>query len=40
MVFSYFAYVTGEKKERKMSGHKKTRGQMASRFTYLFGVII
>lgn len=31
-VFSYFAYVTEKKKESKMSEHKKTRGQTASRF--------
>ena len=31
-VFSYFAYVTVKKKKSNISGHKKTREPMASRF--------
>ncbi|MFP3811598.1 MULTISPECIES: hypothetical protein [Bacillus] len=40
MVFSYFAYVTEEKKESNMNGHKKREDRWLLVFTDLFGVIV
>lgn len=40
MVFSYFAYVTEEKKESNMSVHKKREDRWLLVFTDLFGVIV
>ncbi len=40
VVFSYFAYVTEEKKESNMSVHKKREDRWLLVFTDLFGVIV